>query len=69
MKINSKWSYIVVGVDFMIAIIGAIFHNSFLLILGIFCMILNYYSAEFKRRLEDEQLRESITNAKSETEE
>lgn len=62
--LSSKWNYIVCGINFMVAVVGAIFHNSFLLTVGIIFTIFNYYVADFNRRLEDEEIRKSITQAK-----
>lgn len=61
MRINSKWSYVMTGVNSMMAVIGAMFHNSFLLILGIIFTVWNWYVAEFNRRIEDEQIRNQNT--------
>jgi hypothetical protein len=64
MRFNSKWSYIVCGTNVMMAIIGAMVHNGFLLIVGIVFSIWNYYTANYTRRLEDEAIRKSTTETK-----
>jgi len=66
MKINSKWSYVLTGVNVMIALFGAIFHSGMLLSLGITFTFWNWIVAEINRRLEDESIRKSST---TETEE
>jgi len=62
--INSKWSYVVCGINFMVAVIGAMFHSGILLTVGIIFTIWNYYTAEFNRRFEDESIRKSATETK-----
>ena len=59
MRINSKWSYVVCGINFMVAVVGAMFHNGFLLTVGIIFTIWNYYTAEYNREVENGQLRKS----------
>ena len=65
MTIGSKWSYIVCGINFMVAVVGAMFHNTFLLIVGSIFTFFNYYTAEINRSIEDEQLKRSITETKA----
>jgi hypothetical protein len=59
MKLNSKWSYIMVGVNAMVAAFGAMLHNVLLLMLGVMFTVWNFYVAEHTRRLEDESIRKS----------
>ena len=65
MILNSKWSYIVCGINFMLAVLGAVFHKVFLLSMGIVFMVINYYAAEINRRIEDESIRKSTTETKA----
>ena len=48
----------------MVAVIGAMFRNSFLLIIGIIFTIFNWNTAEYNKGVEDEQLKRSITENK-----
>ena len=64
MKIDSKWSYVITGVNVMIALFGAIFHSGSLLALGIVFTIWNWVVAEVNRRIEDESIRKSVTQTK-----
>jgi hypothetical protein len=57
---NSKWSYIFVGMNIMIAILGAAVHNLILIAMGFIFTFLNWRNAENLRRIEDEKIRESV---------
>jgi cellobiose-specific phosphotransferase system component IIC len=58
MKINSKWSYVLVGVNVMVALLGAVIHSLPLTIMGAVFTFWNYKVAEFTRSLEDETIRQ-----------
>lgn len=62
--LNSKWNYVLVGVNAMIAGIGAVSHSVFLFVLGIIFIIWNWFTAEHVRRIEDEEIRKSATETK-----
>jgi hypothetical protein len=47
---NSKWSYIFVGMNIMIAILGAAIHNLVLIAMGFAFTFLNWHNAENLRR-------------------
>lgn len=70
MKIGSRWSYLMVGVNIMIALFGALLHNLILTIMGSVFAFWNWQTAEFNRSLEDESIREeSRSNTDTETKE
>lgn len=56
---NSKWNYIAVGLNMMLAFVGALWHSMSVLLMGIGFGIFNYYVAESNRRIEDEQIRKA----------
>ena len=64
MKLNSKWNYVMCGVNIMIALLGAVLHVLWLLGVGAFFAMFNYYVAEMNKEIENEQFRQSITETK-----
>ena len=64
MKIHYKWSYVMCGINFMVALVGAMFHNPTLLILGVIFTIWNWFVAEYNKEIEDESIRKSATETK-----
>jgi len=70
MKIGSRWSYLMCGVNLIIALLGAAMHNLPLTLMGAVFAFWNWNAAEFTRRLEDETIREeSRSNTDTETKE
>ena len=69
MKITSKWSYIVCGINVAFAFIGALVHNLPLMLLGVFFGFWNWNVAEFNRRIEDESIRAESSAGTDKTEE
>jgi hypothetical protein len=70
MKIESKWSYVLTGVNVSIAMLGAIIHSLPLLLMGGIFGFLNWVAAELNRSLEDEIIRKkSRSDSGTETEE
>jgi hypothetical protein len=53
---SSKWSYIGVGICFMVAIFAALMHSSVLLIVNAALVVWNWYVAEHLRQAEDNAL-------------
>jgi hypothetical protein len=52
------------GINFMVALVGAMFHNPTLLILGVIFTIWNWFVAEYNKEIEDESIRKSATETK-----
>lgn len=70
MRIGSRWSYVLTGVNVSIAMLGAIIHVLPLLLVGGFFTFLNWAAAETNRSLEDESIRkESRSDSGTKTEE
>lgn len=63
---NSKWSYIVCGVNGVIALFGALGHSLSLLLIGGIFAFWNWHVAEFNRSKENESIRKE---SKSESDE
>lgn len=70
MKINSKWSFIMCGVNVIIALLGALTHSLPLAIMGGVFTFWNWKCGEINRGIEDETIREeSRSNTNTETKE
>lgn len=52
---NSRWSYLMCGLQIGFAFVGALAHSMFLLIFGTVMAIWNWYAAEARRKLEEEE--------------
>jgi len=69
MKLNSRWSYVVCGVNIAFAFIGALLHNLPLLLIGVFFGFWNWTVAETNRRIEDESIKSESSAGADKTEE
>jgi len=70
MRLDSKWSYLLSGVNIGIAVFGALLHNLPLVLSGGFFGFWNWAVAEANRRIEDESIRqEGKSESDIETEE
>jgi hypothetical protein len=58
---SSTFSYILSGLSLFAAIISALCHDFRFLLLNFFFAVFNYYVAGWKRRIEDEDPRDSET--------
>lgn len=52
---NSKYSYLVCGVNITFAFVGALAHSLLLLGMGVVFAIWNWYAAEYKRKTEEQE--------------
>jgi len=51
---SSTFSYILCGINVLVALVGALGHDLFLLLLGFFFAVFNWYIGEFRRGIENE---------------
>jgi hypothetical protein len=62
--LSSKWNYVMCGINIMVAALGATFHILWVLGIGAFFVVFNYYVAEMNKEIEDESIRKSVTETK-----
>jgi hypothetical protein len=62
---SSTFSYILSSLSLFAAVVSALVHDFRFLLLNFFFAVFNWYLAECKRRLEDEQDNEESGNGKS----